>query len=66
MCESCHAIAINSVNCHEIGCPDSWLNPLTGEPMPVECKWCGSDFVPEERGQVCCDRECTGAYYGWE
>ena len=65
MCNSCDAIAINGVNCHEQGCPDSWLNPLTDEPNPVECAECGSMFIPDVRGQYCCDRDCNNAYNGW-
>ena len=66
MCNFCHAIAINGVNCHEIGCPYSWLDSLTGEPSPRECAECGQDFKPEVKGQYCCDRQCNNAFMGWE
>ena len=58
MCESCEALNINGVNCHEAGCPDSWRD------YDVECLKCGSDFRPAEGHQKFCDDECASAYYG--
>lgn len=56
MCQSCEAVMINRVHCHEQGCPDAWQN------SKLECKWCGCEFTPEERGQVFCDESCAEAY----
>ncbi len=63
MCKSCEALMINGVYCHETGCPDSHLD-AKGKPKPVECKWCGNKFVPEDRGQQFCDESCAEAYNG--
>ena len=49
MCSQCEAMMINGIYCHETGCPNSNLM-ANGEPRPVQCKWCGSKFTPEERG----------------
>ena len=46
-CDSCEALAVNGVATHELGCPDSWINPATQHPYAVECAWCGSDFTIE-------------------
>ena len=48
MCDSCEALMIQGVHCHEIGCPDAWKDQVR------ECKWCGDNFIPEERYQVYC------------
>ena len=58
-CESCDAAMINGVYCHELGCPDAWQD------YGNDCKWCGSDFQPENRYQDCCDDDCLAAYSGW-
>lgn len=58
MCNSCNTLSINGVLCHEIGCPDSWKNTIR------ECKWCGIEFIPEEKHQACCSPDCTEVYYG--
>jgi hypothetical protein len=63
MCNSCVALRINGVYCHESGCPDSHLD-ANGKPKEVECKWCGSMFVPEDRHQLFCEDSCAEAYYG--
>jgi hypothetical protein len=55
-CESCEALSINGVWCHETGCPDAWMDDIR------ECLWCGSDFHPEERYQACCDESCAQDY----
>lgn len=58
MCESCDAIMINGVYCHEQGCPDAWKNSVK------ECKWCGQEFKPEWENQSCCSQECVAGYHG--
>jgi hypothetical protein len=55
-CDGCSPTVINGVFCHEIGCPDAWLD------YPVECKWCGREFYPEIRGQEFCDENCAEPY----
>ena len=55
-CPSCSLIRINGVICHEIGCPDAWRD------RKRECKWCGTEFVPEERHQSTCSEECYQSY----
>jgi hypothetical protein len=59
MCQSCQALMINKVLCHEIGCPDAWKD------YKHECKWCGNEFIPEERNQNFCDQSCCNAYFGF-
>ena len=49
MCNSCEVLNINGINCHEIGCPDSWRD------YSRTCKWCGDDFIPEESTQLVCE-----------
>jgi len=56
LCESCEALVINGVLCHEHGCPDSWKDTLR------ECKWCGQTFIPEEPGEQFCDESCAESY----
>ena len=56
-CDQCQALMINGVYCHEIGCPESWKD------YSNECKWCGSTFKPELKGQLFCDTSCAEAYY---
>jgi len=58
MCESCQAIMINHVLCHESGCPDAWKD------KKQNCKWCGSEFTPEEKGQRFCSDSCYLSYNG--
>ena len=58
MCDSCEVLTINGVKCHETGCPDAWKE------YEVECKWCGTKFKPETKGQDCCSEECVEAYHG--
>lgn len=54
-CDSCEALMINGLYCHEHGCPEAWRTTR-------ECKWCGQAFEPESRWQVCCDDDCSEAY----
>ena len=58
MCQSCQAVTINGLVCHERGCPDAWKD------YKRTCKWCGSEFTPDDRYQTCCDEDCISAYYG--
>lgn len=57
-CEQCELMRINGIVCHERGCPLSHVGTLR------ECKWCGSEFAPEERGQQFCESSCYLAYNG--
>jgi len=57
MCQSCEAIVINGLLCHEYGCPDAWRT------YNRECKWCGAEFKPENREQTCCSEDCAESYY---
>jgi len=55
-CPSCEAMMIQGVYCHESGCPDKWRNETH------ECKWCGSQFVPDAPDQSYCCEECGISY----
>ena len=55
-CPSCSLIRINGIVCHEVLCPDAWRDHKR------ECKWCSTDFVPEERHQSTCSEECYQSY----
>ena len=55
MCDSCQALMINGIHCHETGCPDSWKD------YQNECYECGQEFKPEHRGQMICP-ECNSEY----
>jgi hypothetical protein len=57
-CDQCDAIFINGKLCHEIGCPDSWKD------YAIECKECGTLFIPAERYQDCCSESCSEMYHG--
>ena len=57
-CQSCEALTINGVYCHEHGCPDAHRDTLR------ECAWCGTTFQPEEPHQRVCDAQCGEAYFG--
>jgi len=57
-CESCEVRYINGHRCHEIGCPDAWRD------YTRECKWCGTEFKPEEREQMFCSEDCRRSYHG--
>lgn len=58
-CSSCQIVRINGVVCHETGCPEAWKDSLR------ECKECGTEFVPTERAQACCDDDCMRMYHGF-
>ncbi len=59
MCQSCVALKINGILCHEYGCPDAWQDEIR------ECKWCGAEFKPEEQWQKHCCQSCYCAYNGY-
>ena len=56
MCEQCETMTINGVLCHEHGCPDAWKD------YARECIWCGQQFIPEDKDQMCCCLECGADY----
>lgn len=56
MCQSCEALTINGLLCHEIGCPDAWRD------YKNECAWCGTKFTPEYKGQKSCSEDCAHDY----
>jgi hypothetical protein len=58
MCQSCEALTVNGVLCHESGCPDAWKD------YKRTCKWCGSTFTPEFSRQQFCDDSCYACYNG--
>ena len=55
-CDSCEVAMVNGVRTHERGCPDAWKD------YKKECKWCGSEFKPKEKGQNCCSKSCEKSY----
>ena len=60
MCMSCQTLRVNGMITHEIGCPDAWRY------YSISCKWCGTEFLPEERYQNCCSHSCGVAYNNLE
>ena len=55
-CNQCDVLYINGVKCHEAGCPEAYKDEIR------VCKWCGSEFEPENKKQdFCCD-ECYQSY----
>ena len=56
-CDSCNLLRINGIVTHETGCPEAWKD------YKVSCKWCGSEFYPVEKYQICCSEECAESYY---
>jgi len=55
-CHSCEIMNINGIRTHERGCPDEWMDEKR------ECKWCGTEFKPEERNQEFCCDSCEEDY----
>ncbi len=55
-CDSCEVVMVNGVRTHERGCPDAWKD------YEEECKWCGREFKPKEKGQRCCSKSCEKSY----
>jgi len=47
-CDSCEALMINGVYCHESGCPNMWKT------TSVDCRECGCGFYPKHEGQKLC------------
>ena len=56
VCHSCTLLRINGIVCHETGCPEAWTDEIR------KCKWCGSEFKPENCRQQCCDESCRDAF----
>lgn len=57
-CEQCEMVSINGLACHETGCPDAWRDDIRC------CGWCGREYVPEDRHQICCEESCASALFG--
>jgi hypothetical protein len=57
-CSSCQVMVINGVRCHEYGCREAWRDEIR------DCKWCGSEFEPQEWWTQFCDGACHAAYDG--
>lgn len=53
LCNGCEVVNINGIPCHETGCPYAHINPYTKKPYLKECKWCGSEFQPEDQEDFC-------------
>lgn len=60
VCSSCAVAVINGLICHETGCPEAWKSEIR------ECRWCGSQFQPESKGQGFCSNDCRACYNGWD
>ena len=58
MCDSCEALVINGVLCHEHGCPDYWKDTKR------DCKECGREFKTESRHDQFCSIHCALIYHG--
>src|SRR5512138_1839661 len=43
---------------------DAGLLCIKPNPAIKSCKWCGSEFQPEDQGQSFCDESCSESYYG--
>jgi hypothetical protein len=48
-CDQCNVVTINGVATHEAGCPNSWKDAATGEPLPWVCFNCDADYIPESK-----------------
>ena len=58
MCDSCEALMINGVYCHETGCPKAPIG------CKRECKWCGAEFTVESlENTLFCSTDCGDSYY---
>jgi hypothetical protein len=52
-CNQCQMLAINGVNCHETGCPNSrktWVPDREAWVRFIECRECGAEV---EEGESC-------------
>jgi hypothetical protein len=58
-CDQCQLASINGLVCHETGCPNEW------KVGTVECRNCGRDFHPKEKGQDCCSKSCHRMFWGY-
>ena len=59
MCDSCEALMINGVFCHETGCPQAPVG------CKRDCKECGTEFVVQNLSNTLfCSDDCGDAYYG--
>ena len=56
-CNGCSPSMVNGHLCHETSCPDSWRDNA------MECKECGGDFMPQERGQSFCSEHCANSHF---
>lgn len=54
-CDSCQAVIVNGILCHESGCPDAWADRVRS------CRWCGEEFLPEAKHQTYCCESCRQA-----
>ncbi len=54
-CQSCDAVHINGILCHEHNCPDAWRDTVRS------CKWCGREFIPEAPWRECCSGSCAAS-----
>jgi hypothetical protein len=55
-CDQCQVLCINGVACHELGCPDRHLDPITGLGYRQECRECGRPFRLRHLRQEECPR----------
>ena len=56
-CPGCELVLINGVLCHELGCDFCYMF------VTRECKWCGSEYWPDNMGQKFCSDECKPDYF---
>lgn len=59
-CPYCEMVAIQGVACHETRCPQAWKGTTR------ECRWCGSEFRPDHKGQGFCCNDCWASYNGYQ
>jgi hypothetical protein len=60
LCTSCEVLYINGIKCHERGCPEAYKDETR------ECQWCGTDFTPESKQDVCCSPCCNAGYFNYD
>lgn len=51
-CDQCDSTTINGVFCHELGCPDSWLDVPNEIGFDVACCKCDYMFRPLDKKQA--------------
>ncbi len=54
-CDKCAVVSINGMACHEIGCPDNWIDPVTDKAYEKECDECGSVYEPKSKFDPICE-----------